>query len=806
LLLTGLLTVLGRHASDLIAQPPAPEVTELIVLVGAMPEAPGTEELVDAVNAGGPVPGGFDVGDPVGAEPAITRRATGATRDWMEVHPDTPLARLQRYVVLEYPPGTDLEAVAGALAENPYVENVEENAWVALSGGGPPPLPSDPLIDPSSGDPDLYQWGSHTLDLPAAWQLAKGHAWVGVIDTGIEVEHPDLRTYSGTPDVDLAYHGGNFREHLSWDYRYGDCNVDELDPNDFGFDPDNNAGHGTHVAGIVAGTADNGVGIAGACWHCSLLIARVFTDNDPANPNNPNFLQNQVSRVVDAFNTLMSDGAQLVSMSFGFVEPACGAGEPDLDLDLFCQALALAEERDVLAVASAGNDRAGVEFPANDPRVLAIGGVEFDSGSASGFSFWDEAPDCPDPDSDDECGSNFGPEQDLVAPAKGVLSTVYAGTDHATTVPCGDSFFPEPGFGPCTGTSMSAPYVSGVAGIVRSTNPLLRRADVRDALVTTASNAGSHDDQLGYGVPDASAAVRRALGTAGGEVIANRLTPLFSLYSDGAETHVYTVFPSSAIAFLFDPFDPFETVGPAVPGYPTFDPDCTISPCLPVVPRASVYIFTSDAPPFPGAPELVPLYRLRYDPNLLHRCEVPPPPHVANRDFSYTTTPEGVVYFKENVTDPATGQGYELDGIEGYIYPTCEPEPECIPEGAVRLYRLYNETLDDYVIFPQSELETWQAADYGSQSGLADWIGYAYPNVDGDGDGLIDGFELLLGTDPANADTDCDGVSDGMEVHTYDRSDPDPALHGYGDPLHGSCLFSDGFETGDASRWTSSQG
>jgi hypothetical protein len=325
-------------------------------------------------------------------------------------------------------------------------------------------------------------------------------------------------------------------------------------------------------------------------------------------------------------------------------------------------------------------------------------------------------------------------------------------------------------------------------------------------LVSTASQAGNHDDHLGYGAPDAAAAVRRSLGTAGGESISNRLTPLFSLYSPGAQTHVYTVFPSSALAFLFDPFDPFETVGPAVPGYPTFDPGCTISPCLGAIPRASAYIFTTDTPPFPGAPELVPLYRLRYDPNVLHRCEEPPPPHIANRDFSYTTTPEGVVYFKENVTDPTTGQGYELDGIEGYVYRTCEPEPECIPEGAERLYRLYNETLDDYVIFPQSELVTWQAADYGSQSGLADWIGYAYPNVDSDGDDLIDGFELLLGTDPANADTDCDGVNDGTEVHVYDMSDPDPDLHGYGDPLQGSCVFSDGFETGDASRWTSTQG
>ena len=148
----------------------------------------------------------------------------------------------------------------------------------------------------------------------------------------------------------------------------------------------------------------------------------------------------------------------------------------------------------------------------------------------------------------------------------------------------------------------------------------------------------------------------------------------------------------------------------------------------------------------------------------------------------------------------------ELDGIEGYIFPRCEPEPECIPEGAERLYRLYHPILDDYAIFPHSELDMMLEQGYISQSGLNDWIGYAFTNIqsDGDSDGLVDGFELLIGTDPADPDTDCDGMTDGEELLIYDMSDPDPANHGYGDPLEGPCfvnIFADGFETGDTSRW-----
>jgi hypothetical protein len=74
--------------------------------------------------------------------------------------------------------------------------------------------------------------------------------------------------------------------------------------------------------------------------------------------------------------------------------------------------------------------------------------------------------------------------------------------------------------------------------------------------------------------------------------------------------------------------------------------------------------------------------------------------------------------------------------------------------------------------------------------------------VDTDHDPLIDGFERLLGTDPAVADTDCDGMSDGMEILRYDQTKGQ-----YGDPLLGPCwtpytIFANGFESGDTSRWS----
>lgn len=132
---------------------------------------------------------------------------------------------------------------------------------------------------------------------------------------------------------------------------------------------------------------------------------------------------------------------------------------------MLCTAFQAAHERDLILAASSGNDRTAVEWPANDTRVIAVGGV------APGGTFWDEGTNCDNGTAfsgDTECGSNFGPDQELVAPAKSVLSTVYTGLEHLeppeVEIPCGDNTGNvgdgTDGFGLCTGTSMSAPAVA----------------------------------------------------------------------------------------------------------------------------------------------------------------------------------------------------------------------------------------------------------------------------------------------------------------------------------------------------------
>jgi serine protease len=118
------------------------------------------------------------------------------------------------------------------------------------------------------------------------------------------------------------------------------------------------------------------------------------------------------------------------------------------------------------------------------------------------------------------------------------------------------------------------------------------------------------------------------MGTVRGQLLANRLTPLFSLYSTIAGDHLYTVFPQVAAAAIFgqvsetcnraDPIAgcsfsiPYLPVGTPITGYSQFPgiPACPSAIC----PAASVYVFVSQRPPFTGAPPLVPLYRMSYNP------------------------------------------------------------------------------------------------------------------------------------------------------------------------------------------------
>lgn len=599
--------------------------------------------------------------------------------------------------------------------------------------------PNDPFfeelfqIGPIIPNYEAYQWalGAHRhydaadINVIPAWEYVTGHAYLGMVDIGI------LTTTCTSGNLgQCQVHPGlaaNFRAHLS--------------PEEINFLAPAN-GHGMHVMGIMAGVTNENSGTVGVCQECSTLMKKL-----------PGNLGNAGGDVME----LIQSGVQAINMSWGDTS--------DL-FNLTPVIEGLAAERDVVLVAAAGNTGINsLDFPASHQDVIGVGGSGYDG------SRWNDTGNCIDPN---ECASNYSNSM-VVAPAKRILSA-WEFNENYTNFLCGDALhapFGSPnslvqgpvhanasatdGYGLCTGTSMAAPLVTGIVGLIRSVNPLLSRTAVKDIIQNTTDNPANATD-IGYGLVNAETAVKASLGTVNGSVIRNRLTPLFVLYSNTATDHFYTTVPQMAMSAIQDdprwtyssttspygnaPSAPYAAKAgiPAVAGYSLPDGSTT--------PGASVYIFTTDFNPVSLDHTLMPLYRLSYISG-------------TDRDFSYATDVNDFTYF--------TSAHYFVDGIEGYIYPPTISRPP----GTVKLYRMYHPGNNDYAIFPQTQLAQMQAAGYvAPENGLSDWIGYVYLNVDSDLDQLIDGFELLLGTNTTQVDSDWDGLNDGQEVLQYPYTDP----------------------------------
>jgi subtilisin family serine protease len=227
-------------------------------------------------------------------------------------------------------------------------------------------------------------------------------------------------------------------------------------------DPTDDEGHGTHVAGIVAARTGNRLGVAGLSWGATVLAVKVL---DAAGGGSDCDIVLGMVRATDA-------GARVLNLSLGSDGAKCGL--------VTQQAVDYALGHGALPVVSAGNSaKAGnpVSAPADCAGVLAVGAT----------------------DSRDKVAS-FSTHHAYVgvsAPGVGILSTFWD---------------PETGkhtYETMSGTSMAAPYVSGVAALLLSKHPTWTPDQVRDRLVKTADDRGTRgkDDYFGAGRLNAARAL-----------------------------------------------------------------------------------------------------------------------------------------------------------------------------------------------------------------------------------------------------------------------------------------------------------
>ena len=300
------------------------------------------------------------------------------------------------------------------------------------------------------------QWGLTTIGADAARATADGAgATVAVIDSGAWLAHPDLqgRLIAGHDFID------------------GDEN------------PSDGNGHGTHVAGVVAANAGNGVGVESVAPGARVLVIRAL-DNDGGG---------DVDGVAAGIRWAVDHGADVVNLSLGPEVPIVG-GSGDFDA-----AIDYALDRGLVVVAAAGNGLLGqgVALPACDQpsgqgRLLCVGAVDRNESRA----FY----------------SNFGQGLSLSAPggaAIGPQSEDILSTYHDPSSP----------YGWMAGTSQATPHVSGVAALLVSLG--LRGQAATQRILATARDVGPRgpDATYGAGIVDARAAVAglaRPGGTTGG--------------------------------------------------------------------------------------------------------------------------------------------------------------------------------------------------------------------------------------------------------------------------------------------------
>jgi len=574
--------------------------------------------------------------------------------------------------------------------------------------------PNDPLLFASDTSP-FYQYhlkisnGDFSIDYPATWEFARGHALIGLIDGQAYSQHPDIT--------------GNIRLHLTKSTLFTD------NPNSVnGIFID----HASWVIGVLAPVANNNEGLAGVCQNCSVAIQSLTTFDD-----------------LTTYLLLVQNGVQAINMSFGASEELFNCTtNPDI-CTLFENFMV---ERDIVMVAISQN-RYGVNgpfgvasplventFPGSHPNIIQVGGL------TESLEFWN---DCDGFEGPSTCGSLATPNQELVAPAKNIVTAVTHTVNGLGS--CG--FVNNPpllDYDICSGTSFAAPQVTGLVGILRSIYPQLSAANIRLMLQKTAQSPhAERHEEWGYGLINPLKTVTEILGRVAGIQQLNRSIPVFAVRSETDSDSVYSSSPQVIAAALAGDlrglskeYEVLE-IGQALNEYNI--------PASTKRPYAAFYILGTHNNPLQTGKELIELYRLS-------RLEITD--NQATLDHAYVTKP----YIEQFEL-----AGYNIDAIEGYIFPPCDiKDSNCqSPMHTECLYaRNTIAAAPDWAIMLSSQL---QDAIYQNHTlklnGSEDiCLGYAYTSTDSDADGLIDGYEEFLGTDINDSDTDDDGRSDGQEL------------------------------------------
>ncbi len=310
-----------------------------------------------------------------------------------------------------------------------------------------------------------------SVNTPTGWDTTTGSnaIVVAVVDSGVDTNHPDLDDNIWLNTDEIASNGIDDDHNGFVDDVHGfDFTNDTNDPSPSpdGIDEDGDTEidggvlHGTHVAGIIGEEGNNGIGGAGVMWDVQLMPVQVLDDEGAGYD----------SDIAQGIRYAADNGANIINLSLG------GYGSTSV----LSEAIAYAEGKGAIVIAAAGNDGEDINtnpfFPACYSNVIGVGSLG-QNGTPSSFSNY---------------GSNC---VDVSAPGENIVSTFYEDASNS-------SFVAQ--YGLESGTSMAAPMVSGVAGLLAAQHSTATAAELRSLVLAAIEPVSGLSSQYGSGVIDAS--------------------------------------------------------------------------------------------------------------------------------------------------------------------------------------------------------------------------------------------------------------------------------------------------------------
>lgn len=343
---------------------------------------------------------------------------------------------LERIIEVRFESGADISPIATLFRADDEIE------WVAFNNHY---STVQALDEPYTPNDSLYPeaWWLDKISAGLAWDITRGdpNVLIGIIDTGVDHEHRDLRDNIWRNPNEIPENGiddddnGFIDDVIGWDFvdapslpSGGDFLVRDNDPMD-------DFGHGTYVAGCAAASSDNLHCYPSIGFNCRIMPLRAGNANGTLEEDD----------IAAAVLYGAANGAAVINMSFGDVVAS----------PLLREVIQVAFRAGVVLVASAGNaSNNGIHYPSGFAEVISVGATDFLDRRA-GFS-------------------NLGPSVDIMAPGAEIRSTILGGG-------CGSWIFPS-------GTSYASPLVAGLAGLMLSVNHNLTPDDVLDILRSSADD------------------------------------------------------------------------------------------------------------------------------------------------------------------------------------------------------------------------------------------------------------------------------------------------------------------------------